>query len=234
MTKQEYRECEKYMLGEMEQDVHDNLHIYRVLSYALQIAKHERNINKDVLILACLLHDIGRREEEADSRLCHAKVGAKKATEFLSGKGYDEKTVSHVAECILTHRSRAKLTPKTIEGKILFDADKLDLTGTMGIVRSLQFGARFSEPVYLLGEDNMPVDAKTDKNHSLMRVYYKKLKKIEKKLYLDYSRKIAKKQKKSTNCFFKSMGKEMYDNHINCKTSLSEYLIDPHKTDEKL
>lgn len=67
------------MFSCMEDSVHDKEHIYRVLYNALNIAKTEENVDYDVLICACLLHDIGRKEQFENPSLCHAKVGAELA-----------------------------------------------------------------------------------------------------------------------------------------------------------
>ncbi|MBR2145622.1 MAG: HD domain-containing protein [Akkermansia sp.] len=46
----------------MTDSAHDREHVYRVLYAALNLARGEENVNYDVLIAACLLHDVGRRE----------------------------------------------------------------------------------------------------------------------------------------------------------------------------
>lgn len=61
MTKENYLLWEAYMLSCMEDSAHDKEHIYRVLYMALDIARTEQNVNRDVLVCACLLHDIGRK-----------------------------------------------------------------------------------------------------------------------------------------------------------------------------
>ena len=73
---------ENYMLACMEDTAHDKEHIYRVLFNALEIAKSEDAVDYDVLICACLLHDIGRKEQFENPQLCHAQVGAEKAYQF--------------------------------------------------------------------------------------------------------------------------------------------------------
>jgi uncharacterized protein len=80
---QTYKLFENYMLSCMDDSAHDKDHIYRVLYVALDIASHEADVNYDVLICACLLHDIGRREQYENPQLCHAHVGAEKAYNFF-------------------------------------------------------------------------------------------------------------------------------------------------------
>jgi uncharacterized protein len=62
----------------MKDSAHDTEHIYRVLYVALDIARYEENVDGDVLIAACLLHDIGREEQNADPAVCHAAAGGGK------------------------------------------------------------------------------------------------------------------------------------------------------------
>ena len=85
MNQQNYTLIENYMLSCMEDSAHGKDHIYRVLYQALEIAKTEENVDYDVLITACLLHDVGRKEQFANPKVCHAMAGAEKANtaEFL-------------------------------------------------------------------------------------------------------------------------------------------------------
>lgn len=62
MTEENYLQWENYMLSCMEDSAHDKEHIYRVLYTALEIARTEQNVDYDVLVCACLLHDIGRKD----------------------------------------------------------------------------------------------------------------------------------------------------------------------------
>ena len=65
MNKGTYHLFEKYMLTCMGDSAHDKDHIYRVLYNALNIARTEKNVDYDVLITSCLLHDIGRKEQSS-------------------------------------------------------------------------------------------------------------------------------------------------------------------------
>ena len=111
------------MLSCMGDSAHDSQHIYRVLFIALDIAEHEKNVDKDILIAACLLHDIGRKEQFEDPSLCHAQVGAEKARTFLLKNGFDSEFADRAAACVRKHRYRSASPPEKIEEKILFDSD---------------------------------------------------------------------------------------------------------------
>ena len=137
MTQENYCLIENYMLSCAADSAHDAEHIYRVLYNALEIAKGEEGVDHDVLIAACLLHDIGRKEQLEDPTKCHAMVGSEKAWAFLCANGFSEEFAAQVRHCIQVHRFRKSLPPQTVEAKILFDADKLDVTGALGIARTL-------------------------------------------------------------------------------------------------
>lgn len=79
MTKDTYQTIEKHMLDNMEDSAHDSLHIYRVLNQAMNIAKEYKEVNTDVLIASCLLHDIGRQAEFENPGLCYAVEGGRQA-----------------------------------------------------------------------------------------------------------------------------------------------------------
>ncbi len=89
MNKQTYDLLENFMLCCMKDAAHDKEHVYRVLYHALEIAKTESPVNYDILIAACLLHDIGRKEQFENPALCHARVGSEKAYQFLLAHGFD-------------------------------------------------------------------------------------------------------------------------------------------------
>ena len=111
---------------------HDFDHVLRVLGLAERIGPAE-GANMDILRTAVLLHDIGR-PEEIESGVCHAEVGAQKARQILAG--WPSEQAEAVAHAIGTHRFRNEAVPETLEAKILYDADKLDSIGAIGVARA--------------------------------------------------------------------------------------------------
>jgi uncharacterized protein len=150
MKRQEFIEIESYMKRRMRDSAHDVQHIYRVLYAALDIAGHEEAVDYDILIAAALLHDIGREAQFQNPAVCHAEVGAKMAYAYLLGRGWAVEKAAEVYDCINTHRYRGDNEPESIEAKILFDADKLDTAGAMGIARTLIYEGRFRNPSIIL------------------------------------------------------------------------------------
>lgn len=206
MTKEQYEILNNYMLENTDGNAHDSYHIYRVLNQALKLAKHYKNINYDVLITSCLLHDIARNKQFKDKTLCHAIEGGIMAYDFSKKLGYDENYCNHVKDCITTHRFRSNNEPKTIEAKILFDSDKLDVMGALGLSRTLMYGGKLNRPLYLLdSNDKIDYNSNLEAKESFLGEYNIKLKNIYKKFYTKEAKHLAKKQNKIQIKFYEDL-----------------------------
>lgn len=209
MKREIYSMIEKYMLSCMEDSAHDKEHIYRVLYNALKIAETETGVDYDILISACLLHDIGRKEQFENPKLCHAMVGGKKAYDFLVEHGFEAEYAGRVKQCIETHRYRGDNFPQSIEAKILFDADKLDVSGAIGIARTLTYKGNVSEPLYSLLPDGRVSDGENDDKPSFFREYKYKLEKLYSHFYTAKGVELAKERQRAAVEFYNSMLKEI-------------------------
>lgn len=225
MHKEQYMIIENYMLSSMEKDTaHDKEHIYRVLYTALDIAQTEKNVDYDVLICACLLHDIGRKEQLENPALCHAQVGAEKAYQFLKKHGFCEDFCVHVKECIQTHRYRKGNVPNSLEAKILFDADKIDVSGAIGIARTLAYKGQHDEPLYSRRADNSISDGTGDMETSFFQEYKYKLEHIYNKFFTVRGAAIAKQRQNAAISFYNNMLLEIQSSYENGMQKLLEQL----------
>ena len=170
-------------------------------------------MEKDILIAACLLHDIGRQAQYEDSKCDHAVVGAAMAYSFLCEIGWDENNANHVKACIVTHRYRSNNTPFSIEAKVLFDADKLDVTGAVGIARTLAYKGIVSEPLYAIDEYGDVLDGKSGELPSFFQEYNWKLKNVYDKFFTNRAKVIAEDRRKISIDFYENMFKEVNSNH---------------------
>ncbi|MDE7223323.1 MAG: HD domain-containing protein [Acetatifactor sp.] len=209
MTKEIYRLLENYMLSCMGDSAHDKEHVYRVLYSALEIAREEQNVDYDILICACLLHDIGRKEQFENPSLCHAQVGSEKAYRFLTRQGFKESFAARVRHCILTHRYRNDNVPETIEARILFDADKLDATGVMGIARTLFYKGQISEPLYSVDDQGRVSDGTNDTSPSFLQEYKYKLENIYSHFYTKKGEEMAQARRWAAVDFYESLLQEV-------------------------
>jgi uncharacterized protein len=119
---------------------HDFDHTLRVLSNARMLTEQLPEANRETVELAALLHDIARPEELASQgKVCHAAAGAKIAEKLLLELGATPETASSVAAAVRSHRYRDEVPPETLEARIVFDADKLDSLGAVGLGRAFLF-----------------------------------------------------------------------------------------------
>lgn len=205
MNKATFSQMEGYMLECMGDSAHDKDHVYRVLYFALDIASCESNVNMDVLIAACLLHDIGRSEQFKNPELRHEQVGSQKAYTYLIQNNWPKELAQHVSDCILSHRFRSLNPPVSTEAKILYDSDKLDATGTLGIARTLLYKGIVSEPLYALDAQGNVSDGANDDQPSFFQEYKYKLEGLYNNFYTQRGTQIAKERKESAAQFYNSM-----------------------------
>ena len=183
-------------------------HTERVLKLALHIGKKEE-ADPTVLELAALLHDIGRRcEDESFGELCHAEEGAKLAEEILKRHPISDKIIKNVVHCIRHHRYRKNSKPDTIEAKIIFDADKLDAIGAVGIGRAFLFagehGAKLHNSPHI---DMMKTNAYSSEDTAYREFLYK-LRHVHEKMLTREGKRLARKRHEFMLSFFDRLHEE--------------------------
>lgn len=201
---------------------HNLDHVFRVYHLCLLLAKHEKNVDLEVLIPSALLHDIARVEESKDKtgEIDHAILGSVLADDILKNLEYKEEQIEEIKHCIKAHRFRTGNEPKTIEAKILFDADKLDVIGASGIARTFmlagQFGQRLipNEPLndYLKSNTVENGRLKDVSKHTPFIEYEVKFKKIPDKLYTKKAKEIGKERLKFMDDYFNRLKSEIAGN----------------------
>lgn len=192
---------------------HDWTHIERVRKLTLRIGKYEK-ADLFILEVATLLHDIGRKDEmKAKGIFCHALHGGKIARKILGKYKFQKKLVDEIVHCIEAHRFRNDLKPGTLEAKILYDADKLDSIGAIGIARDFLFaGNAGSRTLYTGNEKKL---AKSHKNYSYTKEdsalleYEIKLKHIWKKMLTKEGKRIALERHEFMERYFDRFHKEI-------------------------
>lgn len=191
MERSSYEELAAYMEACMSDAAHDREHVWRVLGYALRLAKEVEGVDYDLLIAACLLHDIGRAAQFKDPSLDHAAVGADMAADWLGSHGYSPEFCQAVRSTIRSHRYRTGGRAQTLEAQILFDADKLDVCGMIGLFRTISYCNQVEEPFYTLGEDGL-VERRPDAEPSVVQEYYYKLSRLGERFYTEAAKRLEK------------------------------------------
>lgn len=213
MDRQQFEQIEEYMLSCMKDCAHDHNHIDRVLYLALDIARFEEGVDLDILIAACLLHDIGRDEQRKDKSKNHAAVGAGMAYDYLLSIGWQQHRAQHVADCIRAHRFRGKGQHQSIESTILYDADKLDVTGAIGIARTLAYQGEENQPLYHVDKARQLVPEDKEESDSFFHEYNDKLRHIYDRLHTTRARDIANSRRAAAEAFYKALHDEVHSTH---------------------
>jgi len=118
---------------------HNWEHTLRVYTLCMHIGEKE-GADLEVLKIACLLHDVARSyQDESKGKICHAQKGVEIASDLLEKYPISDEQKVNIIHCIRSHRFRGNHKPETIEAKVLFDADKLDAIGAVGIARAFLF-----------------------------------------------------------------------------------------------
>jgi len=125
---------------------HDWFHVERVYTLGESLANAEE-ADIETVRLAALLHDIGRKAEDEGRIDNHAEWGAETAAGILDREGYSTDRIAAVSHCIRAHRYSTAPEPRTIEAKVLSDADNLDALGAIGVARTFTYGAQHNSPI---------------------------------------------------------------------------------------
>ncbi|NLO97483.1 MAG: HD domain-containing protein [Peptococcaceae bacterium] len=214
-----YKELLDVVQDKIAYAAHDLDHVLRVFQLSMFLAEGEKDLDLDVLIPAVLLHDIARKLEDEDpsGKTDHALVGAAMAGEILEDLGYDERLIAKVKNCIVTHRFRSGSPPSSREAKILYDADKLDVIGAVGIARSYMLAGRHGERMYLdvplaeylaenVGENGRIKDTS---KHAANLEFELKLKHIPDKLFTAKAKALAQQRVEFMQNFFAVLKQEI-------------------------
>ncbi len=202
--------------------VHGFDHIERVYSMCQLIGAKE-NANMQILLTATLLHDASGSQPEKGKRENHHIDSADFAGQLLTNDGWSTENINAVKHCILAHRFRKDTRPKTIEAKVLFDADKLDVIGAIGVVRALAYAQQVRQPAYAKPSDQFLRNGKriSGEAHSAFHEYIFKLKHISSKLFTATAIEIAKQRQDLLDAFFEKLAEESDPKTIERKSNKS-------------
>ena len=187
---------------------HDWEHTLRVYNLCLHIGNKE-HADIQTLQIAALLHDIGRIiQDESNGKICHAEKGAEMAQELLAPFNLDINILTNVIHCIKTHRYRGTNIPTSIEAKILFDSDKLDSIGAVGIGRAFLFAGEIGAKLHNTDIDITSTEAYT-KEDTAYREYVVKLQYIKDRMLTDEGKRLAQERHDVMVNFFNRLNQEV-------------------------
>ena len=186
---------------------HDFDHIMRVYKNAQQIIKKEK-VNETLVLSAVLLHDVVSFPK-SDKRSKNSSIeSAKKAKTILKKYDFTSDEITIVCDAISEHSFSQKKIPKTIEGKILQDADRLDALGAIGIARVFATGGSLRRQFYNLDDPFCKKRIPDDKIWTLDH-FFEKLLKLEFLMNTNSGKIEAKKRTKILKNFLKQLKHEI-------------------------
>lgn len=190
--------------------VHDFGHILRVYHMAERLAAVEGG-DLDIIHAAALLHDADGSSPGTETRASHHHRSAEFAAQILAQEEWPQEKILAVQHCIRAHRFRSDgEAPQTIEAKIIYDADKLDVLGAVGAARTLVYAALNQQPFYAAPSSAFCESGakETGEPHSAYHEYLFKLSKIKSRLFTPAARHLAEERDAYLQGFFEQLAKE--------------------------
>lgn len=156
---------------------HDFYHSLRVYKLAKKIAENEQ-CDLEIVCLSALLHDVD------DYKLVGEQTDKyQNAKKFLKSLNYPNSRIDLICHIIsqVSFKGNNIITPDTIEGKIVQDADRLDAIGAIGIGRTFTYSGNHNIPMHI---PNMPYRTNMDEKSykvasSTINHFYEKLLKLK-------------------------------------------------------
>jgi len=122
-------------------------HVARVVSNTLRLIPIEK-ADPMICLPAAWLHDSILLPKNSIDRSKASRLAADHAVELLRKIGYPEPTIPEIHHAIEAHSFSAGIPCRTIEARVVQDADRLEALGAIGIARCLQTGAILRQPLY--------------------------------------------------------------------------------------
>jgi uncharacterized protein len=136
----------------------------------------EEGARIDVVLPAAWLHDCVHVGKDSPERPRASRLAAVRAVAFLQEAGYAPEALPEVAHAIEAHSYSAGIAPRTVEAKVVQDADRIDALGAIGISRCVAVGAALGRPLYEPDDPFCEQREPNDRGASVDHFYTKLLK----------------------------------------------------------
>ena len=171
------RRCECVLARQAGDAAHGLEHVRRVVREARRLAAAE-GARLEVVVPAAWLHDCVTVPKDSPQRLQASRLAAEQAVAWLREWTYPAELLPEIAHAIEAHSFSAGLAPRTVEAKVVQDADRLEALGAVGLARCLMLGGELGRPLYAR-EDPFCDRRAPDDHAATVDHFYSKLLKLE-------------------------------------------------------
>lgn len=203
------KEAEHYVKELLQNDAsgHDWWHIYRVKELAKQLAEAEK-ADPFICELAALLHDVIDDKLPPEIRNSVRDVKC-----WLIEHGVDDQQIDHIIEIIttLSFRGGRGEPMKTLEGRVVQDADRLDAIGAVGIARTFAYAGWKGDLIYdpsISTRMDMTVEEYRNGKSTAINHFYEKLLKLKDRMNTIAGKTLAEERHQFMEDFLKQFYKE--------------------------
>lgn len=191
---------------------HDFSHVERVTNLAIKIGKSVK-ADLDIVIPAALFHDtVVYPKDSAKSRFSSDDSAKVTGAILEKLKDYPKHKIEAVKSCIKECSFSKALKASSLESEVLQDADLLESTGAISIMRTFSSGGHMNRPFY---DREKPLDRKAESNYySGVAVFYCRLLLVDKRLHSKFAKKMAKHRTLFLKKFLGQLRKELGESGI--------------------
>ena len=187
---------------------HDFQHVFRVYKNSKLIGRKE-GADMEILLPAALLHDLVVYPKGSSKTSKSADDSADLAEMWLRSYGYPQVKIDRISYCIRTHSYSKRLTPSTLEGKILQDADRLDSLGAIGIARTFSVGGSEIRAFYNPDDPFWKSSRELNDREWTLDHFQTKLLRLTRSMHTKTAREIAHERANFMELFIKQLQKEL-------------------------
>jgi uncharacterized protein len=185
---------------------HDIGHSRRVWKNAINIMP--QHVDKLVVLAGSYFHDIVSFPKNHPNRSRSSIDAANKAEEILITMNFPIEKIENVKHCIEAHSFSAKISPRTIEAKIIQDADRMEALGAIGLARTFYVAGKIGSDLF---DDNDPMSIDREPNDKKYALDHFKVKllKLSEKMHTAGGKIEAERRTEILTNFIKDLNKEL-------------------------
>lgn len=185
---------------------HDLLHVKRVVAIAKQLAVSE-GANLNVVVPAAYLHDCVYIAKSDSRRKQASTFSADRAVQLLAAWNYASEFHDSIHHAIAAHSFSAEIEARSLEAKIVQDADRLDGIGAFGVARCFSLGGTMSRSLYR-ETDPFCETRNADDSDNTLDHFFVKLLKLHEKMNTDSAKREGERRLKTMSSFLNELKRE--------------------------